>query len=53
MPVAIGGSLFRHEATGAGVDGDLARVRAVELTLSDQRCVVQGSGTSAVSQRPS
>jgi glutamate dehydrogenase (NAD(P)+) len=44
-PVAIGGSVFRHEATGAGV------VMVVESAcdrlgwrLADQRCVVQGFG---------
>jgi glutamate dehydrogenase (NAD(P)+) len=44
-PVALGGSLFRHEATGAGV------VMVTELAcerlgwkLADQRCVVQGFG---------
>jgi glutamate dehydrogenase (NAD(P)+) len=44
-PVALGGSLFRHEATGAGV------VMVVESAcqrlgrrLGEQRCVVQGFG---------
>jgi glutamate dehydrogenase (NAD(P)+) len=44
-PVALGGSLFRHEATGAGV------VMVVEYAcerlgwkLSEQRCIVQGFG---------
>src|SRR6266508_1458447 len=44
-PISIGGSVFRHEATGAGV------VMVVEHAcerlgwrLSEQRCVVQGFG---------
>jgi glutamate dehydrogenase (NAD(P)+) len=44
-PISIGGSVFRHEATGAGV------VMVVECAcgrlgwkLADQRCVVQGFG---------
>src|ERR687883_1824533 len=44
-PVALGGSLFRHEATGAGVV--MVTERACERLgrkLSDQRCVVQGFG---------
>jgi glutamate dehydrogenase (NAD(P)+) len=44
-PVAIGGSVFRHEATGVGVV--MAIERACERLgwrLSDQRCVVQGFG---------
>jgi glutamate dehydrogenase (NAD(P)+) len=44
-PVALGGSLFRHEATGAGVV--MVTERACERLgwrLADQRCVVQGFG---------
>jgi glutamate dehydrogenase (NAD(P)+) len=44
-PVALGGSLFRHEATGAGVV--MVIERACERrgwSLADQRCVVQGFG---------
>jgi glutamate dehydrogenase (NAD(P)+) len=44
-PVSLGGSLFRHEATGAGVV--MVTERACERLgwrLSDQRCVVQGFG---------
>jgi glutamate dehydrogenase (NAD(P)+) len=44
-PIALGGSLFRHEATGAGVV--MVTERACERLgwkLSDQRCVVQGFG---------
>jgi glutamate dehydrogenase (NAD(P)+) len=44
-PISIGGSVFRHEATGAGV------VMVIECAcgrlgwkLADQRCVVQGFG---------
>jgi len=44
-PISIGGSVFRHEATGAGV------VMVIEQAcgrlgwdLSEQRCVVQGFG---------
>jgi glutamate dehydrogenase (NAD(P)+) len=44
-PISIGGSVFRHEATGAGV------VMVIEQAcgrlgweLADQRCVVQGFG---------
>ena len=44
-PVSIGGSLFRHEATGAGVVMvRRARLRAARLDLAEQRCVVQGFG---------
>ncbi len=45
-PISIGGSVFRHEATGAGVgDGRRARVRAARVDASsEQRCVVQGFG---------
>jgi glutamate dehydrogenase (NAD(P)+) len=44
-PVSLGGSLFRHEATGAGVV--MVTERACErlgTPLSEQRCVVQGFG---------
>ena len=44
-PIALGGSLFRHEATGAGVV--MVTERACERLgrrLDEQRCVVQGFG---------
>jgi glutamate dehydrogenase (NAD(P)+) len=44
-PISIGGSVFRREATGAGVV--MCAERACErmgLRLSEQRCVVQGFG---------
>jgi glutamate dehydrogenase (NAD(P)+) len=44
-PISIGGSVFRREATGAGVV--MVTDRACErlgLRLADQRCVVQGFG---------
>jgi glutamate dehydrogenase (NAD(P)+) len=44
-PVALGGSLFRHEATGAGVVMVIERAcRRLGWRLDDQRCVVQGFG---------
>ena len=44
-PVSLGGSLFRHEATGAGVVMVIARAcRRLGWNLSEQRCVVQGFG---------
>jgi glutamate dehydrogenase (NAD(P)+) len=44
-PIALGGSLFRHEATGAGVVMVIERAcRRLGWTLSEQRCVVQGFG---------
>jgi glutamate dehydrogenase (NAD(P)+) len=44
-PVALGGSLFRHEATGAGVVMVIERACArLGRRLADQRCVVQGFG---------
>jgi glutamate dehydrogenase (NAD(P)+) len=44
-PVALGGSLFRHEATGAGVVMVIERSCAkLGIPLSAQRCVVQGFG---------
>jgi glutamate dehydrogenase (NAD(P)+) len=44
-PISIGGSVFRHEATGAGVVMVVARAcDRLGWTLSEQRCVVQGFG---------
>jgi glutamate dehydrogenase (NAD(P)+) len=44
-PVALGGSLFRHEATGAGVVMVIERAcHRLGWNLSDQRCVIQGFG---------
>src|SRR5262245_48706711 len=44
-PVSIGGSLFRHEATGAGVVMVIERACArLGWDLSTLRCVVQGFG---------
>jgi len=44
-PVSIGGSLFRHEATGAGVVMVLERAcTRLGWTLAGLRCVVQGFG---------
>jgi glutamate dehydrogenase (NAD(P)+) len=44
-PVSLGGSLFRHEATGAGVVMVVERAcERLGLRLADQRCVVQGFG---------
>src|SRR5206468_1349803 len=44
-PIAIGGSVFRHEATGAGVVMVLSRAcDRLGLRLEEQRCVVQGFG---------
>jgi glutamate dehydrogenase (NAD(P)+) len=44
-PVALGGSLFRHEATGAGVVMVVERACGrLGWTLAGQRCVVQGFG---------
>ena len=44
-PIAIGGSVFRHEATGAGVVMVIARAcERLGWNLADQRCVVQGFG---------
>jgi glutamate dehydrogenase (NAD(P)+) len=44
-PISIGGSVFRHEATGVGVVMVIVRA-CVRLgwQLPDQRCVVQGFG---------
>ncbi len=44
-PVSIGGSLFRNEATGAGVVMVIERACArLGWNLADLRCVVQGFG---------
>jgi glutamate dehydrogenase (NAD(P)+) len=44
-PISIGGSVFRHEATGAGVVMVIARAcERMEWKLAEQRCVVQGFG---------
>jgi glutamate dehydrogenase (NAD(P)+) len=44
-PIALGGSLFRHEATGAGVVMVVERAcQRLGWNLADQRCVVQGFG---------
>src|SRR5205814_7366597 len=44
-PVSLGGSLFRHEATGAGVVMVIARAcERLGWRLEEQRCVVQGFG---------
>jgi glutamate dehydrogenase (NAD(P)+) len=44
-PVSLGGSLFRHEATGAGVVMMIERAcKRLGWSLADQRCVVQGFG---------
>ena len=44
-PVSLGGSLFRHEATGAGVVMVIERAcRRLRWDLADQRCIVQGFG---------
>jgi glutamate dehydrogenase (NAD(P)+) len=44
-PIALGGSLFRHEATGAGVVMVIERACSrLDRRLAEQRCVVQGFG---------
>jgi len=44
-PVALGGSLFRTEATGAGVVMVIeSACRKLGWTMGEQRCVVQGFG---------
>jgi glutamate dehydrogenase (NAD(P)+) len=44
-PIAIGGSVFRHEATGAGVVMVTARAcERLGWQIAAQRCVVQGFG---------
>ena len=44
-PIALGGSLFRHEATGAGVVMVVERCCGkLGVPLAEQRCAVQGFG---------
>jgi glutamate dehydrogenase (NAD(P)+) len=44
-PISIGGSVFRHEATGAGVVMVIERAcERLGWSLDEQRCVVQGFG---------
>jgi glutamate dehydrogenase (NAD(P)+) len=44
-PISIGGSIFRREATGAGVVMVIDRAcRRLGWQLAEQRCVVQGFG---------
>ena len=44
-PISLGGSLFRHEATGAGVVIVAERAcRRLGMPLAEQRCIVQGFG---------
>jgi glutamate dehydrogenase (NAD(P)+) len=44
-PISVGGSVFRHEATGAGVVMVTERAcQRLGMQLRDQRCVVQGFG---------
>ena len=44
-PISVGGSIFRREATGAGVVMTTERAcHRLGLELSGQRCVVQGFG---------
>src|SRR5947209_16554610 len=44
-PISLGGSLFRHEATGAGVVMVIERACArLGIELAEQRCAVQGFG---------
>jgi glutamate dehydrogenase (NAD(P)+) len=44
-PISVGGSIFRREATGAGVVMTAERACArLGRELADQRCVVQGFG---------
>ncbi len=44
-PISIGGSIFRREATGAGIVMVAGHAcRRLGLTLDRQRCVVQGFG---------
>ncbi len=44
-PISIGGSVFRHEATGVGVVMVIDRAcERLGWKLEDQRCVVQGFG---------
>ena len=44
-PISIGGSVFRHEATGAGVVMVIERACSrLGWDLAEQRCIVQGFG---------
>jgi glutamate dehydrogenase (NAD(P)+) len=44
-PISIGGSIFRHEATGAGVVMVIERAcQRLGWNLAEQRCIVQGFG---------
>src|SRR6266849_9265101 len=44
-PISIGGSVFRHEATGAGVVMVIEQACArLGWDLAEQRCIVQGFG---------
>jgi glutamate dehydrogenase (NAD(P)+) len=44
-PISIGGSIFRHEATGAGVVMVIDRAcRRLGIELAGLRCIVQGFG---------
>ena len=44
-PISLGGSIYRREATGAGVVMVIDRAcRRLGWNLADQRCVVQGFG---------
>jgi glutamate dehydrogenase (NAD(P)+) len=44
-PISIGGSVFRHEATGAGVVMVIDRAcQRLGIELADLRCIVQGFG---------
>ena len=44
-PISVGGSVFRREATGAGVVMVIARAcERLGWNLAEQRCVVQGFG---------
>jgi glutamate dehydrogenase (NAD(P)+) len=53
-PVALGGSLFRHEATGAGVVMVTERAcRRLGWNLAEQRASSRASATSAASRRRS
>jgi glutamate dehydrogenase (NAD(P)+) len=44
-PISVGGSIFRREATGAGVVTTAERAcERLDMPLPEQRCVVQGFG---------
>ena len=44
-PISVGGSVFRHEATGAGVVMVIERAcQRLGIELAGQRCIVQGFG---------